>query len=235
MRLSMTQENLVVYVATQVDKFFPDGNISRAPLNQNVNETLERVENCFNHIKVKNYHNGHEVLFNHLHSDQYATFLYFLSNTIWQKTSDAQLASKFYLLNKVLHSIELFYEIMLPDIFLLAHPVGSILGHANYSDYLVVFQHCTVGTNIEFKHPTLDKGIVLFGGSTILGDSHIGSNTWIQIGTRIMDKDVPNNQIVFGVHPNVSHKATTRSVFEQYFRNHNIPSFVQGFNDYENH
>lgn len=53
-----------------------------------------------------------------LYSDQYAMFLYLLSNTIHRRTDWQSLCDKLFFLNKALYGIDAFYEVEFPDIFL---------------------------------------------------------------------------------------------------------------------
>ena len=41
------------------------------------------------------------------------------------------------------------YKNNLPDIFVFMHHVGTVLGNANYSDYLVALHNVTVNTALE--------------------------------------------------------------------------------------
>ena len=38
------------------------------------------------------------------------------------------------------------YKCNLPDIFIFYHAVGSVIGNAEYSDFLVIFQNVTINT-----------------------------------------------------------------------------------------
>ena len=75
------------------------------------------------------------------------TYLWFLSNTIWNDTQDSTIPTALSYLNKVIHSVDLFYSVPMPDIFLLVHPVGSVFGSAKYSNYFVGYQNCTIGAD----------------------------------------------------------------------------------------
>ena len=52
----------------------------------------------------------------------------------FKRLSKEDLASKAYCLNKALHAIDVFYEVELPEIFFLEHPLGTVLGRAKYSN-----------------------------------------------------------------------------------------------------
>lgn len=113
---------------------------------------------------LRNYRaeNG-EACFSHLHSDQYSQFLYFLSNSLWNLSGNTILCSKIINLNKYLNGMFYSYKCRLPEIFLFAHPVGSIIGNASYSDGLVVFQNVTINTGDDARGVVLlNLGKVFF-------------------------------------------------------------------------
>lgn len=56
---------------------------------------------------------------------------------------DTVLADKIYYLNKMMNSVDLFYEIELPMHFGLEHPLGTIMGRAKFGDYFYFYQQCT--------------------------------------------------------------------------------------------
>lgn len=217
MLMTLSEAELTAYVARQVSSFYPDKEVAPAALSGFVREALERADFCFSRINLKYYFDGAQTRFNHLHTDQYAMFLYFLANTIYRREGDLSLAEKLYGLNKALHGIDVFYEVELPDIFAFQHPVGTVLGRAKYSNYLYVYQRCSTGANLKAEYPTLGEGVVMFGGTSIIGNSVVGDNCWFSLGTVIMDLAVPSNSVVFGHSPNTTIKPTTRSVIENIF------------------
>ena len=115
------------------------------------NLALERLEYCFSHISTKGYQENGQARFYHLHMDQYSAFLYYYSNSIWKLEGNTAFADKLILLNRALSGMWFSYKNNLPDIFLFMHPVGTVLGNANYSDYLVVLQDVTVNTIEDAK------------------------------------------------------------------------------------
>ena len=177
MQLSLNLKQLCEYICNQLNTFFNDQNIvNQKDLMFFLNDSIERLEFCFSKINNKYFYDGKSSIFNHLNGDQYAMFLYFLSNTIYlnkKSSSDTALASKVYLLNKALHGVDAFYEVQLPKVFIFIHPLGTVLGRASYADYLVVYQRCGIGTNKE-SQPMLGKYLTLHPGSSILGQSNIG-------------------------------------------------------------
>lgn len=187
-----------------------------------VKEALERTLNCFALNKNK-YYRG-ENNFSVFHSGQYSIYLYYLANTAYKKSNAGQLPSKLYYLNKILHSVDWYYEIELPSCWGVEHPVGSVLGRAKYNDGLFIYQGCTVGGNKK-KYPELGKNVIMYSNSTILGDSIIGDNVILSTGTTIKDENIPSNCIVFGQTPNLIIKEKSEEymytlIDELWIRNH---------------
>ena len=178
---------------------------------------LQRLEYCFSHINIKYFFDGKQTCFNHLHTDQYAMFLYFLCNTIHRMEGAPSLASKIYALNKSLHAIDIFYEVALPDIFAFQHPVGTVLGRGNYSNYFFVYQRCSIGANLNGEYPTLGEGVVMYGGSGVIGGCTVGNNCWLSTGALLMDAEVPADSVIFGVAPENVIKPTKRNVARDLF------------------
>ena len=143
-------------------------------------------------IKTK-YFDDENILLN---SDKYAIFLYFLSYELFLKEKYF-IANKVYYLNKTLNGIDLYYEIKMPDIFYLIHPVGTVLGRAKYNNYFVAYQNCTVGSNKGF-FPKIDEHVTMRPGSSILGKSDVKSNCEISINSTLMDLNLKKNSIYIG-------------------------------------
>jgi serine O-acetyltransferase len=218
MESSINQHQLSAYVAKQISIFSVDEDTIFSDLETYISIALERVEFCFSRVNDKYFFDGKQTLFNHLHTDQYAMFLYYLCNTIWRREGDLSLASKVYYLNKTLNAVDIFYEVELPDIFLLVHPLGTVLGRGQYSNYFVAYQRCTVGANAEHVFPVIDEGVAMYGGSMLMGTSHIHKNSRIAAGSFVLDREFGENQLIFGNHPNVVSKLSTHNVFTRNFR-----------------
>ncbi len=153
-----------------------------------------------------------------MHSAQYCLFLYYLANTIWRNEEDAGSATRLFLLNKALNGIDMFYEIQMPDIFVLGHSSGIVLAKATYGNYLVLHQHCTVGRNHDVA-PVLGEGVVMYPGSSVIGRSQVGNRSVISIGTQVVNRDTPGHCIVFGSDGgNLVFRPPTVNLIEDVFR-----------------
>ncbi len=180
------------YVNRQLNMFF-DQNEDVSPY---LDACLERVIGCFEVTKNKYYKE-----FSLFHSGQYSIFLYYLANTTY-KSGNEKLATLLYYMNKILHSVDWFYQIELPEYFGVEHPLGCVLGRAKYNNGFFAYQGCTVGGN-KGMYPELGKNVIMYSNSSILGNSHIGNNVLISTGTTVKDQDVGDNCLVFGASPNL--------------------------------
>lgn len=195
---SLTAEQLCELAAKQINSFFPDPTpVSSGELMESAKGALKRLEYCFSHIDNRYFFDGKNAVFSHLHGDQYAMWLYILSNEHYVRTGDQSACSKLFLLNKALHGCDIFYEVQLPSIFLLVHPLGTVLGRGEYQDYLMVYQRCGIGSNHDV-YPTLGKHLTLRPGSSILGNSVVGDNCVIAADGLVLDKEIEDNRVYFG-------------------------------------
>ena len=215
MKMSLKADVFCGYVRRQIENFFPDLT-PLLSLSKNIDRTLDRLEFCFSRSSQKYYSRDGGAYFDHLNSDQYAVFLYFLSREALL-SGDIGLASKSYFLNKALNSIDIFYEVELPDIFTLRHPVGTVLGRAKYADYLCVYQNCLIGVDIRGRGPTFDGPVAMMPGSAVIGDCHVGADCWISQGTRITGQNLPPRSVVFNRMKQIEHKAARRAIVDAYF------------------
>jgi serine O-acetyltransferase len=216
MKLTISQLLLTEYLIRQLQSFYPDNVDIKQCLFKIIPQVIERMEHCFNHIHKKYYFENGQALFNHLNSDHYAMFLYWVANEAY-KHNFINVAEKAFLLNKALHGIDAFYSVTLPEVFLFVHPIGTILGNAKYSDYFVVYQNVTIGTDINGTYPVFGKGNVLYSKCSVIGTCTIGDNVSIAANSFIRNKDVNRDSIVFGLHPEIKIKKNSKNNQQNFF------------------
>lgn len=185
---------IIKILLKQLNNFFEVGKIDKLALEQFSidanNETvalLHRVNNkyCLNS----------PLVINTTFSNGYTVFLYKLSNKLY-KNNYIETASKIYYLNKIMNSVELFYEVEMPQNFFLDHPLGSVMGRAKYGEFFTFSQGCTVGEN-KGVYPRIGNFVTMMSNSKIVGKSIIGNNCIIAANTYVKDAIVPDDTIVF--------------------------------------
>lgn len=219
MRWSLEMHDLVAYTARQLGMFSADSRgIHPSRVSPYMEEALNRLETCFQNIRRKYYFDGRNALFNHLNSDHYAIYLYYLSNTVHRSGKDAELAEQLFLLNKSLHGVDLFCAVTLPDVFLLIHPVGTVLGNATYGNYFVAYQNCGVGSLEDGRYPVFEGENVLFARSAVLGNCHIERNVVFGANAFVLNTDISSHHTVVGAYPHHRILPHTSRVVERMFR-----------------
>lgn len=201
MKISIGKRELFEYVKNQVDYFFPDKyGFKGKDLEIAFDLSLDRLENCFKYITFPAYCNQKgQTFFSHLHSDQYAHFLYYFSNSLWKQSENKRICDKLIYLNKTLNGFFFSYKGKLPDVFFFGHPVGSIIGNANYSNFLVVFQNVTINTDkgeCGEPAPKLGKGLFCAAGAKIIGNKPIGNCVSLGVDALVYNKTIPDNKVV---------------------------------------
>jgi serine O-acetyltransferase len=182
--------DLAGYTAAQLNHFFPDGRaVDPRGLCRWVDLAAQRFEYCFTRVAI-----GSPEL-DVLHSDRYCAYLYFLANTVYREGGERRVAEKLFYLNKALHAFNCMYDCALPDIFVVIHAVGTVLGKASYANYLVVGQNCTVGA-IRGEYPVLGERVIMGAGTSIIGKCQVGDDVMLAPGAQVFMRDVPNNSLV---------------------------------------
>lgn len=197
--------NILEQLGRQLNNFFIDVDMSL--IAEKISEAYER---CMVALSASNnkYLNPNGVpKFSLEHSGCWSIFLYYLSNCL-KMHRGGENADKIYYLNKILHSVEWYCGIELPKHFMVEHPLGSVLGRAVYGDYLFIYQGVTIGANISMmdgniSYPILGKNVIFFSDAKVLGDSRIGDNVIFSANACVINEEVPDYSIVFGVTPNL--------------------------------
>lgn len=211
MKLSLPADQLSSYIRRLLFSHFPDNDTLDTWSERSFSRALERCEHSFSHIRRKYYLEGGVAVFDHLNADHMASFLYFLGNSLWQEIGDVSVATKLSYLNKVMHGLDLFHSVKMPDVFLLVHPIGTVLGNAKYGNYLVVYQNCTVGA-VGHDYPEFGNGTILYSRSSVIGKCQFGNNVVFAANSAVVGMDIPDNSVVLGTHPDNRIITNTESV-----------------------
>lgn len=208
MILSLSSQDLLSYISRQAEHLFPDGvSFVGNDIKSAFSLGLERLENSIKTVTLPGYHNEKGIpTFSHMHADQYAQLLYFFGNSLWKTSQNRLVCDKLLAMNRVLHSLFISYKCNLPDHFVLGHPIGTILGNADYNDFLVVFQGVTVNTSQDSfgkPAPHLGKGLFLGAHSKIIGAQTVGDRVSIGVNAMLYERDVPEDSVVLLVNGDV--------------------------------
>ena len=191
MKTTLSIIELRNYTIKQINNFFPDNKqINKLQLKKPIDLTMQRLEYCFERIKLKSFDS-----FNHLHADQYAMYLYILSNELY-KNDESVLAEKIVYLNKSLHSVNCMYDCNLPKVFAFLHIIGSVIGKAQYGNFLSINHGVTIGAH-DGVYPVIGDHVSLLPHCSVVGDCLIGNNVSIGLGTKIYKRNVSDNHIAF--------------------------------------
>jgi serine O-acetyltransferase len=143
--------------------------------------------------------------------------LFYLCSVEAYKQKKINLAKKFFLINKIINGVDLFYEVKLPKIFLFSHPHSAIIGRANYSDYTMFSQGVTIGRK-RSHYPYFGDGIVFYSGSKVIGKCRVGKNVIFAPGSIVIDTNIPDNSVVIGQHPNIIIKKNKFNLIKDFFK-----------------
>ena len=209
---------LARYVATQIARQMPDGQRGlAAQVARLLPVTLERFEHCLAGCRNSYFRREGRLFFDPLHSDQYAMFLYLLAHESGRGgEAGRRLATKCFLLNKALHALDVWFEVELPSVFLFAHPVGTVLGRAEYGEGFLVMQNCTVG-NVAGRYPRLGRHVILCAGASVMGDCRLGDEVCVGAGSLLINAEIPCGRTVVGRSPDHRMLPKPAELWRNYF------------------
>ncbi|MGN0639061.1 MAG: hypothetical protein ACI4J0_11875 [Huintestinicola sp.] len=111
-----------------------------------------------------------------------------------------------------MNGVEWYWNIELPEHFIVEHPIGSVLGKAKFGDYFCIYQGVTVGANFKNSDciwPEIGDNVTMYANSSVIGNCRIGNNVIIGANSFVFDQDVPDNCIVLGSSPDLIIKSRT--------------------------
>ena len=201
-----TEETIFDLVNRQVGNFWPV-KIEDTQL-LSLHQALRRLDENFQARNSSVFFGGEgEGRFDVLHSVQYMVFLWTYANQLY-RDGKADSATAVYYLNKVMHANDWFYAVELPPHFSAEHPLGSVMGRAQYGDYLFFYQNTTVGGNRDkagnLSYPKLGHHVTLYSGAKILGNTTVGNYVIFGADAYAINETIPDNCIVFGKSPNLT-------------------------------
>ena len=186
----------------QLNSLFFISKIEEAAIDGEFGRALARCQRSFSKTRNKYYSEASATKFDPLQGCQWSRFLYELARCIFVEEGVSSVCDKLYALNKAMSSVDLYYQVAMPDIFMFDHPFGSVMGRASYSDYFTFSQGCTVGNNRGI-YPRFGQSVFMFSNSKVIGDCEIGDNVIIGANAYMKDTDIPGGSLVFGQSPDL--------------------------------
>lgn len=197
----LTAENIIQNLIKRMNHFFFISEDEMKIILEISDQVFERLEHCIENTDNKYFAKDEKPFFSYIHSGQYLIFLYFFSNEA-SKRGMVPLKEKLYYLNKILHSVDIYPDVELPDSFFLEHPIGTVLGRAKYGNNFFAMQGCTIGGD-KGVYPTLGDNLKMYANSKILGNCNVGDNVKLGADTTVKNQNIPSNSLVFGETPNL--------------------------------
>ena len=171
----------------QLNSLFFISKIEEAAIDGEFGRALARCQRSFSKTRNKYYSEASATKFDPLQGCQWSRFLYELARCIFVEEGVSSVCDKLYALNKAMSSVDLYYQVAMPDIFMFDHPFGSVLGRASYSDSFTFSQ----------------GSVFMFSTSKVIGDCEIGDNVIIGANAYVKDTDIPGGSLVFGQSPDL--------------------------------
>ena len=133
-----------------------------------------------------------------LHVMKAPIYLYILSRVIYENQfyDEFNLKTRLYCFNKALNGCSLYYKVALPSVFFLNYSSGVVLGDCKYGENLVIYQGVTVG-GYGGKMPSIGSNVILMPNVIVSGETIIGDNVVVSAGTVCINKNIPDNCIVY--------------------------------------
>ena len=197
----MTQQEIFEILKKQLVNNFSCSSDEFEFITNKIDDVLTKSVYALSKSTNKYYCDITKETYDIFNSVQNTLFLYWLSHLSFKEGYEP-LAARIYYLNKMLNAVELFYAVELPDIWICDHPLGSVMGRAQYHNYFSFGQGCTVGNN-HGVYPIIGEDVAMMSDSKILGKSVVGDHCVISANTCIIDAEIPPHSIVFGKSPSL--------------------------------
>lgn len=157
------------------------------------------------------YYRGEDKapLVNPLNIEHLTRLLHMFSRRLFlAKAPEALLDCLFYVM-KSQCCLNIFYRTQEIDFFFPMHALGSVVGYGEFGPFIALTQNCTIGHN-HGHYPTIAGGLWMGPGSAILGRSRVGRNVRLAANALVVDRQVPDDVVVFGIGTDIKFKPNDR-------------------------
>lgn len=173
------------------------------------------IEKQFDRTLIKYFRDDRGPLLRLGNNVQYTIVLYRLARALFDAGRKFD-ADRVYSLLRMVSSIDLYYEVTLPEIWGCDHPLGSVIGRGEFSPDSTIFfsQNCNIGNNRSI-YPKITGNLLMLPNSTLLGDTTIGGNVILANGACVIDAGALQDCYVFGRSPELTVKPLSAERFSE--------------------
>lgn len=175
--------------------------------------TYSRIAAIFFRLRGKYFNDAKGPVLRVAHNAQYTIFLYELSRVVF-KQGKRDKADKIYALLRMVSSVDLYYEVELPDLWGCDHPLGSVIGRGQFAPQSSLFfsQNCNIG-NSRGAQPEIHGNLHMAGNAALLGKTYVSGNVFLANGACVIDGGSISDCLVFGRSPHLTIKPLSKEGF----------------------
>ncbi len=183
-----------------------------------VSEVYPILRRQFSRIRSRYFFDNESPVIRVAHNAQFTIFLYWLSREVIASGRKLD-TDRIYTLLRVVSGVDIYYEVSLPALWGCDHPLGSVIGRAEFADDATFFfsQNCNTGNN-NGVYPKVRGNLLMLPNSSLLGDTEVTGNVIMSNGACAIDAGKLSDCIVFGRSPEL----TTKPLTDARFRERNI-------------
>jgi serine O-acetyltransferase len=165
-----------------------------------------RIEKQFARTRNKYYRDESGPILRVGHNSQYTVFLYWLARAAFE-AGRRSAADRVYALLRMVSSVDLYYEVELPDLWACDHPLGAVIGRGEFSRQSTLYfsQNCNIGNN-RGVYPRISGNLLMMPNSSLLGDTIVTRNVVLSNGAYVVDAGELSDCVVFGRSPSLTFK-----------------------------
>lgn len=163
------------------------------------------------HSRINNkfFSKDENGIINFVYLDHYLIFCYRLANYLYKEKLSFELAEAIYYSSRIRTGTDLYYIAEIGDYFLPVHSIGTVMdSHATYGKLFKIYNGVHIGPyNIigidpkDWKHPRFGDGVTLLANCSVFGNTEIGDNVIVSVGSMLINEKIPSNCIVLGQSP----------------------------------
>lgn len=180
-----------------------------------VSEVYPILKRQFSRIRSKYFSDDGAPVVRVANNAQYTIFLYWLSCKVFAAGRRIE-ADRIYALLRMVSGADIYYEVSLPELWGCDHPLGSVIGRAEFADDATFFfsQNCNTGNN-DGIYPRVRGNLLMLPNSSLLGDTEVTGNVIMSNGACAIDAGKLSDCIVFGRSPELTIKPLSGARFRE--------------------